>query len=153
MLAACLSRYRSAVAHWGTRQPGAQQAPVAVPVSLGELADKVTILSLKTTRIRDSAKVATAQHEYAALHSLLRPHLPRLGAAGEHLVSKLGRVNGRLWDLENYVRRAGLSDAQLASSCRQICSLNDARARLKAEINEAAGDCQFQEVKEHHWGS
>ena len=71
---------------------------IEIPVSWGELIDKITILEIKSERISDTAKLANVRKELDLLKS-------RLGdRAGQPEVSRLTDtlrdVNGALWDIE-----------------------------------------------------
>jgi hypothetical protein len=131
--------------------PGEARA-VTIPVSAGELIDKVTILSLKTQRVRNAQKRLMAAQELALLQQAAGP-MRAADATGEiaALAGRLEAVNGALWDIEDSLRameRAGDFGSAFIEAARKVYRLNDERARLKNAVNAAAG-CALMEVKEH----
>ena len=124
---------------------GAMQ--VTVPISVGELLDKITILEIKKERIGDPAKLANVRNELEALARLSRG----LGLAGpelEALVLELGQVNRRLWDVEDRLReleRAEDFGAEFVRLARSVYLENDHRARLKRRLNELTGSALVEE--------
>jgi hypothetical protein len=125
---------------------------VTIPVSAGELIDKITILSLKIQRVRNVQKRLMAAQELALLHEAAGP-MRAEDATGEivALAARLEAVNGALWDVEDSLRAmegAGDFGAGFIEAARKVYRLNDERARLKNAVNAAAG-CALMEVKEH----
>jgi tetratricopeptide (TPR) repeat protein len=113
------------------------QAPVAIPCSIGELLDKITILEIKESRIADIKKRDHVRHELSLLQALQREY--DLGS--EQLASlsaELKLVNGLLWDAENAIRehetRSDFGESFIALA-RKIYATNDRRAALKNAIN------------------
>ena len=74
-----------------------------MPVSPGELLDKITILRIKCARIADAAKLAHVRHELSRLEASRQASLPASAdmAADE---AALERVNAELWDIEDRIR-------------------------------------------------
>lgn len=114
---------------------------ILVPVSPGELVDKITILRLKSERISDPAKLENVTRELELLNSIAQnslPHDTRLTALTEELLD----TNSSLWDIEDDIRRCearrhfGESFIALA---RAVYITNDRRAELKKEINLLLG--------------
>ncbi|NBU17337.1 MAG: hypothetical protein EBS48_10090 [Actinobacteria bacterium] len=108
------------------------------PSSPGDLADRWTILTLKVQRASDDAK------REAATRRLSELALPVYDDTSAAIVAALARVNERLWDLEDDVRRlmaSSKADAEPAfvRVARAIPLLNDTRAHLKARIDELMG--------------
>jgi hypothetical protein len=125
---------------------------VMIPVSAGELIDKIAILSLKTQRVRNAQKRLMAAQELALLQQAAGP-MRAADATGEiaALALSLGQVNGALWDVEDNLRameRARDFGADFIEAARKVYRLNDERARLKNAVSAAAG-CFLMEVKEH----
>jgi regulator of replication initiation timing len=109
----------------------------SVLVSWGELIDKVTILEIKQERLTSEAALANVRHELAQLSGLaqqaasLHPEIARLK-------SELKHVNETLWQIEDEVRdkeAAKSFDAEFIRLARAVYHNNDARGRLKQEIN------------------
>lgn len=114
---------------------------ILVPVSPGELIDKLTILRIKSQRIRDAAKVANVRTELEALEKTWRASpLSRIDIAADE--SALQAVNERLWDIEDRIRdkeRARTFDAGFIELARAVYVENDERAAIKKRINLALG--------------
>lgn len=105
-----------------------------VPVSWGELIDKITILEIKVERLRAPAAVANAQRELELLRDVL-------GALEDvaPLKEALATVNRTLWDIEDGIRAkeaAGVFDAEFVALARGVYHNNDERSRIKRAINE-----------------
>lgn len=114
---------------------------VRVPVSIGELLDKLSILRIKSRRIGDADKRANVRREIEAL----QPEVDRLGLDDEDLrgwVDALDDVNGQLWDIEDDIRaceaRKDFGD-EFVRLARAVYRTNDERARIKRVINDATG--------------
>ena len=113
---------------------------ILVPISVGELMDKITILEIKSERLKNPSQLENVTHELTALRAV------RLGDVDRVMLDKLSaelrRVNARLWDVEDAIRECdarndfGSSFIELA---RTVYRLNDERARLKKAISLASG--------------
>jgi hypothetical protein len=112
-----------------------------VPISVGELLDKITILEIKSERIKNPGQVGNIARELGALRAV------RLGddidrAMLERLGAELKRVNATLWDVEDAIRDCdarGDFGEKFIELARAVYRLNDERARLKKAINLASG--------------
>ncbi|MEZ5498505.1 MAG: DUF6165 family protein [Steroidobacteraceae bacterium] len=118
-----------------------------VPVSPGELLDKITILRIKAMRITDTDKLANVRHEL----QLLERTWHGAGNSGDSLAKEaaaLQRVNERLWDIEDRLRELearrdfGPAFVELA---RAVYVTNDERAAIKRRINTALGSVIVEE--------
>jgi hypothetical protein len=114
---------------------------VSVPVSMGELIDKITILEIKAARIREPAKL---EHITRELDLLTNTWLTSGQANAEIAVQReaLKTVNETLWDIEDQIRlkeAAGEFDDRFIELARAIYVNNDRRAALKREINQLLG--------------
>ena len=76
---------------------------IHVPVSFGELLDKIAILQIKSERMRDPAKLANVRAELSALESTWMAH-PVASTDIARLRADLKEVNDRLWDFEDDIR-------------------------------------------------
>lgn len=115
-----------------------------VPVSVGELLDKVSILRIKAERITDPDKLAAVARELAHLEQLVP-------AESELWLRRLEGVNGRLWDIEDQIRvkeRDKDFGPEFVSLARSVYFTNDQRAELKREINAHYGS-EIVEVKSY----
>lgn len=114
---------------------------ILVPISPGELLDKITILRIKAARIQDSGKLANVRAELEWLERVWRDS----GAAIPAIASdeaELQKVNSALWDIEDQIRdkeRAGAFDAEFIELARAVYFANDERAAAKKRINTALG--------------
>ena len=74
-----------------------------VPISPGELLDKITILRIKCARVRDAAKLANVRHELSLLERTRQQVLPGNAELAED-EAELEKVNAALWDIEDRIR-------------------------------------------------
>ena len=126
-----------------------------VPVSIGELVDKVTILELKRDRIGDAAKRANVLAELAALEAILAPLLAAAPAGAAALMDRLREVNATLWDVEDELRdceRQGEFGPRFVELARSVYVTNDERARVKREINLLLGSRLVEEKSYAEYG-
>jgi hypothetical protein len=110
-----------------------------VPVSWGELIDKITILEIKLERLNAPAAQKNAARELALLRAELATDVPPGVAA---LRAELAATNRRLWDIEDAVRRkeaAQAFDAEFIELARAVYRSNDERSRIKRAINDLLG--------------
>jgi hypothetical protein len=117
-----------------------KSAPL-IPVSWGELIDKITILEIKRVRLEGDAVLANVGRELAALKAIAAPVLGDDKAAS-HLMTRLKALNQTLWDLEIGVRAresANRLDAEFVELARAIYRHNDERAALKRQLNLQLG--------------
>lgn len=114
---------------------------VVIPVSWGELFDKITILEIKRQRIADESKLTNINRELDALQEVCRRfQLP--GAELDDLVAELRSVNESLWDIEDDIRsceRSGDFSDRFIELARSVYRTNDLRAELKLSINRLLG--------------
>lgn len=111
---------------------------IHVPVSAGELADKITILRVKAARI-EGVKQANVRRELALLEAVAAEALT---AGLEPLIAELEAVNAALWDIEEGKReceRRAVFDDTFIALARSVYRENDRRAAIKRRINEATG--------------
>lgn len=125
-----------------------------VPISFGELLDKITILRIKAERIQDVAKQANVRAELEALEAQWSRH-PASAQDIDGLVASLRAVNERLWVIEDDIRakeRAGTFDSEFIELARSVYIENDDRARLKRLINERLGSPLVEEKSYQDYG-
>ena len=114
---------------------------VEVPISVGELVDKVTILEIKSEKIPDAGKRANIRRELDALAAVLAPLLAATPALAP-LKAELRTTNEALWRIEDDIRDCerrrdfGASFVELA---RRVYQTNDRRAATKRKIDELTG--------------
>jgi hypothetical protein len=120
---------------------------IRVPISPGELLDKITILRIKSKRMSDPKKLANVRLELRALEDTWS------GSAYaktdiEAELSALLKVNERLWVIEDDIRdkeRAQAFDAEFIRLARAVYFENDERAAIKRRINLALGSTIVEE--------
>jgi hypothetical protein len=120
---------------------------ILVPVSFGELLDKIAILQIKSERMRDPAKLVNVRNELAALERTWAAHAASR-ADITSLRARLKAVNECLWVIEDDIRdkeAAQTFDARFIELARSVYFQNDERARLKKEINLALGSSYVEE--------
>ena len=120
---------------------------ILVPVSFGELLDKIAILQIKSERMADPAKLANVRRELSALEKTWMAH-PAAGHDVVELRAQLKAVNERLWDIEDDIRRkeqAQAFDEEFVRLARRVYFENDERARIKKDINLALGSAYVEE--------
>ena len=108
---------------------------VKIEISIGELVDKVTILSIKLEKFRDETKKSNVQKEY----DILTVSMNNIGITVESEEFKeLRDVNLKLWDIEDNIRRKELNnkfDDEFIELARSVYVTNDIRAKIKKQIN------------------
>ncbi len=116
-------------------------ANVHIPVSLGELIDKITILEIKRGKITDAAKLRNVLRELELLE-----HIWAVSKLDRHLIDadwqQLRAVNEGLWGIEDRKRlkeAAASFDAEFIALARSVYFENDKRAAIKRRINEKLG--------------
>lgn len=129
------------------------QATIRVPVSVGELADKLSILHIKHERIDDAAKRAHVEAEMDGL----RPIWERVVAANPGLSAhydRLKAVNELMWDVQDGLRACEASqtfDTRFIELARAVAVRNGERVAIKNGINRLAGS-DFIEEKQYQAG-
>ena len=118
-----------------------------VPVSVGEVLDKITILQIKLAHISDAAKRANIQNELDALLPLVAGDAFTTDQM-QALMAELKSVNEALWDIEDDIREkeaARSFDAEFIRLARAVYITNDKRAEIKKQINLATGSALVEE--------
>lgn len=113
-------------------------AAPSVPVSWGELLDKITILEIKRERITRAEARENVLREYRLLQRIGGPVLNRSGVAP--LVRALKAVNEALWEIEDAIREQEAArdfGSDFIRLARAVYQRNDERAAIKREINLA----------------
>ena len=128
---------------------------ILVPVSFGELLDKVAILQIKSERMSDAAKLANVRNELDALETTWAAH-PASAQDIAALRGDLKAVNERLWVIEDDIRlkeKAQAFDEEFVKLARSVYFENDIRARIKKDINLALGSSYVEEKSYQDYGS
>ena len=118
-----------------------------VPISPGELIDKITILEIKSQRMTDAAKLHNVRTELSRLSDTW--HASPFAATDISAEwAGLRDVNGKLWDIEDRIRdkeRDSLFDAEFIELARAVYFTNDVRAKLKRDLNARLGSALVEE--------
>jgi len=108
-----------------------------VPVSPGEILDKITILEIKSERISDPVKVANVRSELSLLQQTWDNNI-KDSEAIRNLHDQLKEINEALWDIEDDIRdkeRAREFDERFIELARAVYVTNDRRSQIKKELN------------------
>jgi hypothetical protein len=121
---------------------------IRVPVSPGELLDKLTILRIKAARIADPERLANVQRELALLEAAWREAVPASTARLGEEEAALARVNSALWDVEDALRECEAAqrfDAEFVALARSVYRQNDERAAIKRRVSSKLGSALIEE--------
>jgi hypothetical protein len=122
-------------------------AELLVPISPGELIDKITILEIKSARMTDAAKLHNVRTELNLLMETWRASdYSKVDISAEW--AGLRDVNTQLWVIEDDIRDkelAGEFDARFIELARAVYVTNDERAKIKRVINTKLGSALVEE--------
>ena len=122
---------------------------VSIPVSVGEMIDKLSILQVKKIKVTDEDKLEFINKEFELLYNFSSEYLNNLEI--ELIYSKLILVNTNLWDIEDKLRileKEKKFDSEFVASARKVYFTNDERFRLKNEINLLTSS-EIREIKDY----
>jgi hypothetical protein len=122
---------------------------VSIPVSIGELIDKLSILQVKKTKISDEVKLEFVNKEFEILYNLSSVYLNNIEI--ESLYHRLVEINSSLWDVEDNLRIIETEkrfEGEFIDLARKVYFTNDERFRLKNEINLITSS-EIREVKDY----
>ncbi len=114
---------------------------IAIPISPGEVVDRLTILEIKAARIADESKLVNIRHELRDLTEVAEKAIPD-SEEMRALHGELKAVNAELWVIEDDIRECERErdfGATFIALARAVYKTNDRRADLKRRINEALG--------------
>ena len=123
---------------------------IKVPVSFGEVLDKITILEIKSERIKDDAKVRNVRLELDELTTTWNEAVPDQSAIAD-LRDQLKSVNEPLWEIEDDIRDQEAAQDfgdRFIELARAVYVTNDKRAAIKKDVNLALGS-RFVEEKSY----
>lgn len=121
-----------------------------IPVSLGELFDKVTILQIKLENLTSKKALNNVEREFKKLQSILIKYSPNSTRA-KQLEKELKKINQQLWDIEDKIRdkeRNRSFDDEFIQLARSVYIINDERSLIKRKINDIFGS-EFVEEKSY----
>ena len=110
---------------------------IHVPVSPGEVLDKITILEIKSERMSDPEKVANVKVELALLQKTWADSVNEDGIIND-LHAQLKEINEALWEIEDDIRdkeRAREFDERFIELARSVYFTNDRRSKIKKDLN------------------
>jgi uncharacterized protein YukE len=120
---------------------------IHIPMSPGELLDKITILEIKSERISDAGKLANVRHELQLLNDTWQQAV-KADAAVQRLHAELKAINEELWEIEDDIRdkeKAREFDQRFIELARAVYVTNDKRAAAKKELNQYLGSTIVEE--------
>ena len=124
-----------------TANTQAKTQEIRVPISPGELIDKITILEIKSQRMTDPKKVANVSAELSLLLNTWQDsHFATVDIGPEW--QSLRDINGKLWEIEDDIRdkeRDRQFDGRFIELARAVYVTNDERAAVKRRINDKLG--------------
>ena len=110
---------------------------IHVPVSPGEVLDKITILEIKSERMSDPEKVANVKVELALLQKTWADSVSEDSVIND-LHAQLKEINEALWEIEDNIRdkeRAREFDKRFIELARSVYFTNDRRSKIKKDLN------------------
>jgi hypothetical protein len=122
---------------------------IHVPVSVGELIDKLSILHVKQTKITNEEKLEYINKEFKLLYNVSSIYLEQPEI--ESLYHQLFDINTKLWDIEDRLRILETEEKfeeEFIDFARKVYFTNDERFRLKNKINKFS-DSEIREIKEY----
>ncbi|MDA9651554.1 DUF6165 family protein [Pelagibacteraceae bacterium] len=111
---------------------------IKIPVSTGELVDKITILEIKKIKIKDKNKLNEIKKEHKYLKEILIKKI-KLDKKIKHEISSLKKINLFLWNIEDSKRSAEQKKEfgkKFIALARNVYIYNDKRALIKLKINQ-----------------
>jgi hypothetical protein len=118
---------------------------IYIPISTGELIDKITILRIKSKKIADPTKLANVRKELEFLNAVCqKAHID----LDHPLISELEEKNSKLWVIEDDIRakeKAKEFDDEFIELARAVYKSNDERFLVKNKINKTLGSEFFEE--------
>jgi len=122
---------------------------ITIPVSVGELIDKLSILHIKQKKITDSKKLEYVNEEFELLYNFSSVYL------NDEKITKvyheLIETNSKLWDIEDELRvleSKNKFDSEFIELARKVYFTNDKRFELKNQINSLT-DSEIREQKQY----
>ena len=118
-----------------------------IPISWGELFDKITILQIKIENLQEKNALKNVKLEHDQLNEIYNSNFLDDEKA-KFLMNSLSQINKKLWDIEDKIRhkeRIKKFDGEFIEFARNVYFTNDKRSRIKREINEAFGSTIIEE--------
>ena len=118
-----------------------QMSNLKIPISLGELIDKITILRIKSNKINSNEAQKNIRLELEKLEHILNETMS-INTNLKNFEIKLSKINQSLWDIEDQLREKEKEkkfDKKFISLARMVYYKNDERAKIKRMINKNFG--------------
>ena len=112
-----------------------------IPISWGELFDKITILQIKLENLKEKNALKNVKLEHDQLFSIFNQFFLENTIANE-LINDLKLINQKLWNIEDLIRdkeRNKIFNEKFIELARKVYFTNDERSRIKRNINETFG--------------
>jgi predicted nucleic acid-binding Zn-ribbon protein len=112
-----------------------------IPISWGELFDKITILQIKNENLTSQDALKNVEWELKQLQTTLIKNFSQ-DVEVKQLETELRKINKKLWDIEDRIRdkeRTSSFDDEFIQLARSVYITNDERSRIKKRINETFG--------------
>ena len=122
---------------------------ISVPVSIGELIDKLSILHVKQNKISNQEKLGYINKEFELLYNMSSYYLN--DSEVSKLYHELVTVNSKLWEIEDEIRileSRDIFNEQFIQLARKVYFTNDERFSLKNKINDLTNS-EVREQKEY----
>jgi hypothetical protein len=122
---------------------------ITIPVSVGELIDKLSILRVKQTKITNPDKLTYVNKEFELLYNFSSVYFNNEDIS--KLYHELVETNSKLWDIEDKLRIIESEqnfDSEFIDLARKVYFTNDERFRLKNQINSITLS-EIKEIKEY----
>ncbi len=110
---------------------------INIPVSVGELIDKITILEIKSIKIKEKHKLSAVKKELTLLNMIFKKKKIQMKIISRDY-KRLKAVNLKLWNIEDLKRKYEKQkkfDNKFIKLARNVYLLNDKRAKYKSNIN------------------
>ena len=123
---------------------------IQTQISAGELLDKISILEIKLSKIKDNVLLAEVQKEYAILNKTRKEKISSSREIDD-LFNELKQTNEKLWKIEDEIRLCEKNSdfgEKFIKLSRDVYFSNDKRSKIKLKINKALGS-NIVEVKQY----
>ena len=112
-----------------------------IPISWGELFDKITILQIKKENLQEKNALKNVKEEHDQLNKIYKSNFLKDENAKRFMTS-LKQINKKLWDIEDKIRDKEKNkkfDREFIELARNVYFTNDERSRIKRNINQTFG--------------
>ena len=120
---------------------------ITIPVSSGELIDKISILKIKRKKILNKSKLQNINHELSLLNKIYKNNFKK----NKKILlyeKKLIKINKKLWDVEDNIRLLESKkkfNQKFIDLARAVYINNDQRSEIKKKINKLTGSHLIEE--------